>query len=266
MTAGEPEFGWLGRLLGTAVVVGTLLTARVPDPWAWLLLGIAAASWFFFVLADHRLRRWPTVALGAGALCAAGTAFATTDSSGVAIAFTSLIMLALHPSVRPTVSVGTGVAVGIVLLTGTVVTGSGIERMAVLASVTAFVTLSGLLRRSYHLRAVETATLLEQTRLAQDEHARAAALDERTRIARELHDVLAHSLGALGVQLEVAEALLAERASVEGAVDAALERVRRSRRLAADGLVEARAAVTALRRDALPLPDALGRTRRRARP
>jgi signal transduction histidine kinase len=56
------------------------------------------------------------------------------------------------------------------------------------------------------------------------------------------------------VQLEVAEALLADRGDLQGGLDG----VRRSRRLAADGLVEARAAVAALRRDVLPLPDALG--------
>ncbi|MEC3975454.1 histidine kinase [Amycolatopsis sp. H20-H5] len=49
-------------------------------------------------------------------------------------------------------------------------------------------------------------------------HARAAALDERTRIAREIHDVLAHSLGALGVQLELAEVLLAEKSDVDAAL------------------------------------------------
>ncbi len=60
------------------------------------------------------------------------------------------------------------------------------------------------------------------------------ALDERAHIARELNDVLAHSLGALGVQLEVAEALLTERGDVDGAVG----RIRRSRALAREGLVE----------------------------
>src|ERR1700753_1673327 len=39
----------------------------------------------------------------------------------------------------------------------------------------------------------------ERTRMARNE---AAALDERGRIARELHDVLAHSLSALSVELE----------------------------------------------------------------
>ncbi|MFJ7210706.1 sensor histidine kinase [Amycolatopsis sp. NPDC098790] len=113
--------------------------------------------------------------------------------------------------------------------------------------------LVGLNRRQYEVQAGQAEALLEQTRLAQAEHARAAALDERTRIAREIHDVLAHSLGALGVQLELADALLTERSDVDGA----LRSVRRSRRLAADGLAEARNAVAALRRDVPPLADAL---------
>jgi signal transduction histidine kinase len=115
------------------------------------------------------------------------------------------------------------------------------------------VTLFGLIRRQFFLQSRQTRQLLEQTRLAQREQARAAAADERARIAREMHDVLAHSLGALGVQLEVAETLLAER----GDVAAALERVRRSRSLARDGLREAREAVAALRTDPAPLAEAL---------
>ncbi|MGI5129209.1 sensor histidine kinase [Pseudonocardia sp. CA-107938] len=254
ISAGEPEFGWLGRLIGTAVVVGSLVTARVPADavWVWLLLGGAAACWAAFVVLDHRVPRRAATALAVGAIAAAATVAGTTDSAGAAIAFSCLVMVALHPAVPPPATVAVAAVVGLLLVVPSL--DRGTERLLVLAAVTVLITLSGLLRRSYHLRATETAQLLEQTRRAQDEHARAAALDERARIARELHDVLAHSLGALGVQLEVAEALLADRRDVP----AALERVQRSRRLAADGLVEARAAVAALRRDVLPLPDALG--------
>ena len=49
--------------------------------------------------------------------------------------------------------------------------------------------------------------LTAEAQLVRDEHARSAALDERARIAREIHDVLAHSLAALSVQLETADAL-----------------------------------------------------------
>jgi len=65
--------------------------------------------------------------------------------------------------------------------------------------------------------------------------------------------VLAHALGGLTVQLEAAEVLLAERGDVEGA----LERIRGSRRMAREGLEEARRAVAALRSDAPPLPETL---------
>ena len=96
--------------------------------------------------------------------------------------------------------------------------------------------------------------LLAQTVLVQQEQSRAGAFAERTRIAREMHDVLAHSLGALSVQLKVAEALLEKGDSGE-----ALERVRQSDRLAAEGLTEARHAVAALRGDVSALPEELRR-------
>jgi len=95
--------------------------------------------------------------------------------------------------------------------------------------------------------------LLAETRRAQLEAERAVALTERSRIAREIHDVLAHSLGALGIQLQAAEAMLAER----GDIDRALRSLAGARRLVDEGLTETRRAVRALRTDAPPLPDAL---------
>jgi signal transduction histidine kinase len=90
----------------------------------------------------------------------------------------------------------------------------------------------------------------ERTRLARNE---AAALDERGRIARELHDVLAHSLSALSVELEGARLLALDR-DVDSAVIAAIGRAHRH---AASGLDEARAAIKALRGDSVPGPDRL---------
>jgi signal transduction histidine kinase len=90
----------------------------------------------------------------------------------------------------------------------------------------------------------------ERTRLARNE---AAALDERGRIARELHDVLAHSLSALSVELEGARLLALDR-EVDADVIAAIGRAHRH---AAAGLDEARAAIKALRGDMVPGPDKL---------
>lgn len=101
-----------------------------------------------------------------------------------------------------------------------------------------------LATRSRELEA-RNAELLSQTEMTRQETARAAALQERGRIARDIHDVLAHSLGGLIVQLDAAEAELSHGADV--AVVGA--RLQASRQLAVAGLHEARNAVNELRRD-----------------
>jgi signal transduction histidine kinase len=113
--------------------------------------------------------------------------------------------------------------------------------------------LLGLNRRLYLARTEQARQLLAESQRARQEQARAAALDERARIAREIHDLLAHSLGALAVQLDVAEALLADGTD-PGRVQTHLHR---ARGLAVDGLSEARRAVAALRGDIPPLPQLL---------
>lgn len=91
---------------------------------------------------------------------------------------------------------------------------------------------------------------LEQTRAAQ---AQAAALAERQRLAREMHDVLAHSLSGLVLNLEGAR-LLAAQGGADSQVGEAIDR---AHRLAKTGLEEARRAIGMLRDDALPGPERL---------
>ncbi len=91
---------------------------------------------------------------------------------------------------------------------------------------------------------------LEQTRAAQ---ARAATLAERQRLAREMHDVLAHSLSGLVLNLEGAR-LLADQRGADPQVGEAIDR---AHRLAKTGLEEARRAIGMLRDDALPGPERL---------
>jgi signal transduction histidine kinase len=80
----------------------------------------------------------------------------------------------------------------------------------------------------------------------------ALGLAERGRIAREIHDVLGHSLSGIALQLDMADAL---RESGRGEqADAA---VRKARALAVDSMAETRRAVHALREGALPLKDSL---------
>jgi signal transduction histidine kinase len=117
----------------------------------------------------------------------------------------------------------------------------------------AFMFVIGHLLRLSEEHQIQAQALLdeeERTRMARNE---AAALDERGRIARELHDVLAHSLSALSVELEGARLLALDR-DVDADVIAAIGRAHRH---AAAGLDEARAAIKALRGDMVPGPDKL---------
>ena len=91
---------------------------------------------------------------------------------------------------------------------------------------------------------------LEETRGAE---LRAAAMAERQRLARDMHDVLAHSLSGLLLQLEGARLLAVSNPGDErlaGTIDRAHE-------LARNGLDEARRAIGMLRDDELPGPDRL---------
>ncbi|MGW3345742.1 sensor histidine kinase [Nonomuraea rubra] len=280
LAADDPETGRLTRALLTLVLAWSLVVASPGRAAAlvWSALGVAMACWLAFVLLDGRYPtkpplddRSPTpdrtppdetrsshriaarirasfaehVPVAPTALLAAGSAGAATVTGSESAAptvflFAMLLLYAAHMAPSMT-AICLVTATDLGLMAGSLVwfdrprTSIMVQGMVMVCTV-----LFALHRRQYR-------------RTLQD-RARAMALDERARIARELHDVLAHSLGALGVQLDVAEALLTEREDVEGAV----ARIRRSRGLAREGLVEARAAVAALREDVPPLPDALG--------
>jgi signal transduction histidine kinase len=90
--------------------------------------------------------------------------------------------------------------------------------------------------------------LLAQLEDAREAQTAAAALEERSRIAGELHDVLAHSLSAAAIQLQGAR-VLAER---EQAGEKVSEAIERASGLVKAGLADARSAVGALRGDGLP--------------
>jgi signal transduction histidine kinase len=93
----------------------------------------------------------------------------------------------------------------------------------------------------------------EALELSQEAEAAAAADAERGRVAREMHDVLAHSLSALALQLESARLVARDRGADPEVVDS----IDRAHHQAVEGLEEARRAIGALRGDALPGPERL---------
>ena len=153
------------------------------------------------------------------------------------------------------------------LAAGLIVVGAGIlacEVMGLFFGATVITTLEhpailpiawmvGYSLRARQVQVEQSAALLAKADQLSEEQAKVAALDERARIAREIHDVLAHSLGALGLHIQAAQAVLTRQHDEVQAV----ELLGQARRLAADGLNETRRAVHALRGETRPLPDGL---------
>ncbi|MGI5131726.1 sensor histidine kinase [Pseudonocardia sp. CA-107938] len=151
----------------------------------------------------------------------------------------------LVPSSAAIPLVVTGFAVVVVLAW---VTGRG-DLGAVAVLVAAF----GLLILAFRLNAANRRAeqLLADLTESQAERERAAGLAERQRLAREMHDVLAHSLSGLMLQLEGAR-MLAAADPTDPRLPAALDQ---AHHLGRAGLTEARRAIGMLRDDELPGPD-----------
>jgi signal transduction histidine kinase len=203
------------------------------------VVGLALLAW---IAADVRPRyrsRGLPVALGVMAI--AGGVAAVTSGSGqtlFAFACVAAFWTASETDLPAAVAVAAAGIVSIWVAGG--ITGGNFGTMAGDPLLIAVCTMFGLQRRSYRVQAEQSAALLAQ---------HGDVLDERTRIAREIHDVLAHSLGALGIQIQAAKAMLTDH----GDVDRAVQALTTAQRMAADGLTETRRAVHALRVDTLPL-------------
>jgi signal transduction histidine kinase len=211
--------------------------------------GLASVGWLVMTTPPRRHPPLLITELAVQVTCGAVLAGITQSGPGVVLpavgVFDAVVLL------TPAVAVAITVA-GIVALTAAAGAAGGpaVPAVAGYTFALAAALLLGFNRRQYMARGEQADLLLAQAEQARREQARAATLEERTRIAREIHDVLAHSLGALAVQLDVTEALL------DNGADTTVLRthVTRARRLAVDGLTEARRAVTALREDTPPLP------------
>jgi signal transduction histidine kinase len=117
------------------------------------------------------------------------------------------------------------------------------------------VALPVFLGMSNRSRDAALASALEAARSAQraaESESREQTLAERARISRDIHDVLAHSLSGVSMQLELSEMLLDG-----GDPDRARDAIARAHSMVREGMVEARRAVGALRAEVLPLAQTL---------
>ncbi|MDH6219707.1 signal transduction histidine kinase [Streptomyces pseudovenezuelae] len=111
---------------------------------------------------------------------------------------------------------------------------------------------AGILSRSRQ-RAVEAMIAsAESAERAARAEARTAVLTERSRIARDVHDVLAHSLAGINMQLELADALIDT-----GDLEKVREANGKAHSMVRESLKQAQWTVHALREDSLPLLESL---------
>ena len=144
--------------------------------------------------------------------------------------------------------VAIGGAVTIALAAVTAVAGSSSSAVAAGTLVTVLLGVVAQSLKQSRNSQDRTELLLAQLQDAREEQARAAAIAERSRIAGELHDVLAHALSGAAIQLQGARKLAAR----EHAQPPLSEAIDRASELVKAGLADARQAVGALRGDALP--------------
>src|SRR5215469_2743831 len=256
---------WLSRALGFAWV-GVLAFVLAPPPETsavlvqvagYCLLGLALVAWGVLEVRPVPARYHAEALAVLRGVIAVSSGFASGVGYGgsAMVAFTFVAAMAAGADYD--------------LIGALAVTGAGV--LAIEVSGLAFdqgygvllggptIVISGLIigrnRGAYRIQAEQAAQLLAQRDALQAEQRRADRLDERARIAREIHDVLAHSVGALGIQIQAARAVLADHGDIERAdeiLDAA-------QRMAAEGLVDTRRAVHALRAGTLPLDEELAR-------
>jgi signal transduction histidine kinase len=246
---------WLVRAAAYALI-GIETSLRVsgrPAAVAMGAYGLCGVLLAAFAVFDIRTSQRPGLMVLLGVVAAVSGAVCVVANGGSLLGLT--LLAALSAATDGTVAAGWGVT--ILGIAGIEVSGqvTGATQGVLLGYPAALLValLVGRTRRAHRLHAEETSALLAEVERLQDGQRRAAVLDERTRIAREIHDVLAHSLGALGIQIQTARALLDHDTR---RADDVLEV---AQRMAADGLGETRRAVQALRTDMAPLPQALAK-------
>ncbi len=239
--------GWVAAIV---IAVGTIVDG-LPDTTAAAaavvaLTTVALVGWIATL--DEHLTGRPLVA----ALLTTGLAGAVLDlihpsGPGFILAFMAMAGLGLRMSRRRAILAG-----GLVLATASAAEAltsdhpvSAALNLAMGAGFLLLATAFAAANRDARARAEELLRAQEAARAATE---RAAALSERARIARELHDILAHTMSGLSVQLEGAR-LMAE----SGQTDPRLVRqIAAAQATTRSGLANARQAVATLRGDRLP--------------
>jgi signal transduction histidine kinase len=247
-------FAWLGVLaFGIAPPPGRLAAAVQIAGYA--LTGLSLLTWALVEASGAGMREIPSryaVILAVMAV-AAGSA-STAGGGGVALVSFALVAAMVAGAELSVATAALVTATGILAVElGALAFGGSYSTFLGLPAFLLAGLIIGRNRAAYRIQAEQATMLLAQRERLQTEQRRADLLDERARIAREIHDVLAHSLGALGIQIQAARAVLADY----GDIAKAGELLATAQHLTNEGLDETRRAVQALHTDPRSLDEEL---------
>ncbi len=230
----EPRLG--AGIRGTAVAVA---------------LGVCVIAWAAWLLA----RRAYLAVAALAVMGIAGGALAGLSPLSTAIAVGCVVTSAAGSRLNTETSLAITTGTVAAFIAAGLATGAPAETLLgyplLLVGLWAF----GLTRHAFLERAEQAERTLAETRRAREAETQAAALAERARIAREIHDVLAHSLAAVSVNLQAAEGLLTAVPAGSPELAKAIECIGRAEVFTKAGMADARRAILALRDDVVSLPD-----------
>lgn len=257
MPRGGGIHGWLSALAVTTIVgVGVgVMAAGLPPGAAGIsaLAQLLAAGALSALALSSRIRdlRLVVPALVGVGLCGAGLDW-QADGPGFIASYLSLMGLALRTPCRIAI-VSAIPVVTVISVEETYQSANPTTTiLAVLFASTLLFITAALAAVSLEARQRAEA-LLAQEEAASQARQRAAALAERSRLARDLHDVLAHNLSALAVHLEATRLAAINL----GAGAPLVDQVAAARELACIGMLEARRALQLLREEETPDVDRL---------
>lgn len=249
---------WLRAAVCLAGLTATLwaaVTAVPPGPagpGTALLVSVSLAGLGWLTWAAAR-RGGPLLPTAVAVMGAAGGVVASTDSAG--LIFCGVAASAAAVTFELTAATALAAAGPAAFTAAVLAQGTFPGRLLSVAAVTLLGLVSGTGRRQIVQRARQAMLLATATDRAEVARREAELAHERNRLGRELHDVLAHTLGALSIQLTALDTLVSTGASR----DKLSAEIEHSHRLVGEGLDEARQAVRALREDAVPLAEQLER-------
>ncbi|MEU6311955.1 histidine kinase [Streptomyces sp. NPDC047014] len=200
-------------------------------------------------LLQHRFRLvWPAL----GILAAAALIAAADSGSSYLFAFFLVALIGSRLDTRPALALAA--LSSLLCAAALLLRAEPDERTAalLLGLATGAAVLAGMAGRS---RAEATRAAIEAAESAGKAaraEARTAVLAERTRIARDVHDVLAHSLAGINMQLELVDALIDT-----GDLDKVRAANAKAHDLVRESLKQAQWTVHSLREDSLPLLESL---------